>query len=118
MSFLESDYLHAFLARASLEFRQHRFFRRNTGAIKLESRMFRAGIPGQCDLYVIGKGGWHGEVEVKRFTKLSPAQEQWITWCDEWGVPWLMLRVHKDELPAVTVDRWVREVRIWLTVPD
>jgi hypothetical protein len=111
---LETDYLHALLGRVSLEFRDHRFFRRNTGIIKLEDRVFRAGIPGQCDLYVIGRGGWHGEVEIKRYTRLSPAQENWRDWCVSWNVPWLVLDVSKSENPPETISRWVNEVSEWL----
>lgn len=111
---LEGDYQRGLLARVSLEFRDHRFFRRNTGLIKLEDRVFRASIPGQCDLYVLGRGGWHGEVEVKRFGKLSEAQERWRDWCGEWCVPWMMLEARKDEAPAATIARWVEELRPWL----
>jgi len=111
---LEGDYQRALLARASLEFRAYRFFRRNTGTIKLDDRVFRAGIPGQCDLYVLGRGGWHGEVEIKRFGKLSDAQEVWRAWCEAWEVPWLLLEARRDEHVARTVERWVDELRAWL----
>lgn len=111
---LEGDYMRALLARVALEFRDHRFFRRNTGTIKLDERVFRAGIAGQSDLYVLGKGGWHGEVELKRYTSLSDAQKQWREWCMAWGVPWLLLEAHKEEAPPATIERWVRELRGWL----
>jgi len=111
---LEGDYQRALLSRVSLEFRDHRFFRRNTGTIKLEERVFRASIPGQCDLYVIGRGGWHGEAEIKRFGKLNAAQEHWRDWCREWGVPWILLEADKSEQPGATVERWVVELRAWL----
>jgi hypothetical protein len=111
---LESDYQRALLERVSLEFRDYRFFRRNTGTIRLEDRVFRAGIPGQCDLYVLGRGGWHGEVELKRYGKLSEKQDQWRKWCDGFGVPWLLLEARKSEQPTETVSRWIVEVRSWL----
>ena len=112
---LEGDYQRTLLARVALEFRGHRFFRRNVGLMKLdETRVFRAGIPGQCDLYVIGRGGWHGEVEVKRFGSLSPAQRQWCDWCVAWDVPWIVLSASREETPAQTIDRWVRELGPWL----
>ena len=107
---LEGDYQRALLARVSLEFRDVRFFRRNTGAIKVDDRVFRAGIKGQSDLYVLGRGGWHGEVEVKRFGKLSPAQEHWRDWCRAWGVPWIELKGKRDETVAQTMDRWFLEL--------
>ena len=61
---LETDYVRSLMQRTSLELRDVRLFRRNVGVVKLEDRVFRASIPGQCDLYVIGRGGWHGEVEI------------------------------------------------------
>ena len=114
MRVLESDLQRALLLRVSTEFRDHRFFRRNTGIIKLEDRVFRASIPGQCDLYVIGRGGWHGEVEIKRYARLNAAQERWRDWCREWGVPWLLLEASKRELSGATVERWVCEIALWL----
>lgn len=109
--YLETDYVHALLARAPLEFPDVRLFRRNTGIIQLESRVFRASIPGQCDLYAIGKGGRHYEVECKRFGRMSEPQARWREWCATWGVPWLLLEVRRTELPAETLSRWVGELR-------
>jgi hypothetical protein len=133
MRMLETDYLHALLARVSIEFRDHRFFRRNTGLIKLDQRVFRAAIPGQCDLYVIGRGGWHGEVEIKRYGKIKEcegleskshrdgecAQSHWRDWCASWGVPWLLLSVERSEVqvPAATIERWVGTLRGWVRLP-
>lgn len=101
--------MHAFERRVSLEVRSVTLFRRNTGLIKLDKRVFRAGIPGQCDLYGIGTGGTHFEIECKRFGKLSPAQQGWRDWCLERGVPWLLLEVRRGELEAATIDRWCSE---------
>jgi hypothetical protein len=112
---LEADYQRAFLARASLELRDHRMFRRNVGMIKVDDRYFRASIPGQCDLYVIGRGGWHGEIELKRFTKLTPDQEHWRDWCAAWGVPWLLLEAGRPESPPETIARWMAECGAWLS---
>lgn len=112
----EVDYQRAFLARASLEFRDHRMFRRNVGSIKVDDRFFRASIPGQCDLYVIGRGGWHGEIEIKRFTGLSPAQVAWRDWCASWGVPWLCISVERGEPIPVTIARWLAECATWMRV--
>ncbi len=112
---LETDYVHALMARAALEFPDVRLFRRNTGMMRLEhkgeSRMFRAGIPGQCDLYGLSKGGRHFEIEVKRFGKLSEAQTIWRAWCAEWNVPWLCVMVRKDEQQSETITRWIGELR-------
>jgi hypothetical protein len=112
--FLEGDYQRALLARAA-EWKHVRLFRRNVGLVKLDAqRVFRAGIPGQCDLYALARGGWHGEVELKRFGRLNEAQERWRDWCIDWGVSWILLEADRSEAPAVTVDRWVRELGAWL----
>jgi hypothetical protein len=112
---LETEYVHALLLRASLEFRDVALFRRNVGAVRLEGRYFRAGIEGQADLYGLGRGGKHYEIECKRFTKLSPAQKRWRDWCAARAIPWLLLEVHMGELPAQTIDRWVSELRRFFT---
>ena len=115
---LEADYQRALLARVALEFRHVRFFRRNVGLVEMQDgRKFRSGLPGQADLYALARGGWHGEVEVKRYTKLSPEQEHWRDWCREWGVPWLCVEARRDEAPTSTVDRWVAELAPWLPAP-
>ena len=110
---LEADYQRALLARASLTFRDVRIFKRSTGVIKVEDRMFRAGIKGQADLYAISRGGQHYEIELKRFSKLTEAQEQWAEWCRSWGIPWLLLEARKDESPIATVNRWIEELGAW-----
>ena len=111
----EIDYQRSLLAKLSLEFRDYRFLRRNVGLVRMaDGRMFRTGIPGQCDLEVIKRGGKHGELEVKRFTKLNEDQEKWRDWCREWEIPWLLVEASKKEDPPITVDRWVSEVREWL----
>ena len=115
---LEGDYQRALLARVALEFRHVRFFRRNVGLVEMQDgRKFRSGIKGQADLYALARGGWHGEVEVKRFTRLSPEQEHWRDWCREWGVPWACVEARRDEPPTATVDRWVAELAPWLPEP-
>jgi hypothetical protein len=121
---LETDYVHALLARATLEFRGVRFFRRNTGLLKLHhynakgertDRVFRASIPGQCDLWAVRKGdARHYEIEVKRFGELEDTQKIWRAWCVEYGVPWLLLRVHKLEREPETIARWIGELRAFL----
>lgn len=111
---LETDYVRALLGRTSLTLRDVRLFRRNTGTIQLEDRVFRAGVPGQCDLYALGRGGWHGEIECKRYGKLSDPQARWRDWCISWGVPWLLLEVARGETPAVTLARWEASVAAWL----
>ena len=115
---LEGAYQRAYLVAAGSCFPDHRFFRRNVGLIRMgHGRVFRSGIPGQADIYVIGKGGWHGEIEIKRFGSLSPEQTDWMHWCLEWTVPWIMLRVGKKETQAATISRWLAETQQWLKNP-
>lgn len=115
---LESDLQRALLLRMPERFPHVRAFRRNVGLVRMsDDRMFRASIPGQCDLYVLGRGGWHGEVEIKRWGKLSERQATWRAWCLSWAVPWLLLEAHRAESPQETVDRWVDELFFWLPAP-
>jgi len=109
---IEVDYCKALLLRWPAERSDTTLFRRNTGAIKIDGRMFRAGIKGQCDFYAIGASGYHYEIEVKRHgQKLSPHQINWRDWCLAHNVPWLLLDVERGELPAATIERWVSELR-------
>jgi hypothetical protein len=110
-SYLEQDYVRSLLGHAAMEFSDVRLFVRQVGAIKTDGRVFRAGIKGQADLYAVDRRAKHYEIEVKRFTKLSPDQEAWKAWCSAWGVPWLLLEVRKAEMPVDTIDRWVEELR-------
>lgn len=107
----EADYMRALMSRASSELPHVRLFRRNVGMTSVGGRTFRSGIKGQCDLYVLARGGWYGEVELKRYTKLSEDQERWRDWCNQWGVPWVCLSVSKGEEPAATLARWCGELR-------
>ena len=96
-----------------------RLYRRNVGSARAlrTGQVVQYGLEGQADLYALARGGWHGEVEVKRFTKLSPEQEHWRDWCREWGVPWACVEARRDEPPTATVDRWVAELAPWLPAP-
>ena len=113
---LETDYVRSLMQRTSLELRDVRLFRRNVGVVKLEDRVFRASLPGQCDVWIVGRGGWYGELEIKRFGVLSSSQLHWRDWCAEWGVPWNCLAARREESMSQTVDRWMKEIRLWL--PD
>jgi hypothetical protein len=111
---LETEYLRAFLVAWGNGLGVT-FFRRNTGLVEMrDGRRFRAGVPGQCDLYGIGPHGRHYELEVKRFGKLSPPQEVWLEWCRTRDVPWLLIEVQRGELPVRTIARWVEEVTAWI----
>jgi len=112
---LEVDYMRALQARATAELQDVRLFRRNTGLVRMQDdRVFRAGIPGQADLYALGRGGQHYEIECKRYGRLGESQERWRDWCLAWGVPWLLLEVRKGEVEVETIDRWMSELRAFL----
>lgn len=102
--------MHALMKAAAPRFPTVRLFRRNVGSMMVDDRYFKAGIKGQCDLYAIDRAAGHYEIEVKRFGKLSPNQVVWRDWCREWGVPWKLIVVHLDELPAQTIERWLTEL--------
>jgi len=115
---IESDYQRALLLRVAVAIPDVRFLRRNVGLVRMvDGRMFRAASPGQCDLYAIGRDdARHYEVELKRHgAKLSPEQEQWRSWCAEWGVPHCVLVVGNGEVPTDTIDRWVAILRAFVS---
>jgi len=111
---IESEYMRKLLVRASVEIPDLRLFRRNVGALKVsERRMFRAGIPGQCDLYGYVRGtGRVIEVEIKNVRgRLTRDQVHWRDWCCAWGVPWVLCEVSLlDPSPDATVTRWIRQI--------
>jgi hypothetical protein len=112
---IESEYMRKLLVRASSEIPNLRLFRRNVGALKVsERRMFRSGIPGQCDLYGYERGtGRVVEIEIKNVRgRLTQAQERWRDWCREWGIPWVLCDVSLlDPSPDATVTRWIEQIR-------
>jgi hypothetical protein len=72
----------------------------------------RAGVPGQADLYAMVKGGRHIELEAKAARgTMREKQKAWRAFCESWGVPHLVLRALPGELPGVTVNRWIEEIR-------
>ena len=88
-----------------------RLFRRNVGAMKMDTRWIRFGIKGQCDLYGILRGGRTIELECKApYRELTDEQCAWRDWCVQWGVPWLLLRQGRHEDPRETAERWCDEI--------
>lgn len=110
---LESQLQSALLLAAPARIPDLRLFRRNIGEAKLRGGYtVQFGIPGQCDLYGIVRGGSHLEVELKGVkTPMSVEQRVWAEWCAEWGIPHIVLRAKKDETISQTVDRWCLELR-------
>lgn len=111
----ETDYVRSLLSRAPAAFPDVYLFRRNVISMPMmhkgKHRYVRAAEAGQCDIYAIRDGGQHYEIECKRGTKLSEAQQRWRVWCEMRGISWTMLDVRKGELPAQTIERWVGELR-------
>jgi hypothetical protein len=109
----EVVYHRALYAAASRALPGVTLFHRNVGAIKLEQRMFRAGLPGQSDFYAIRHtDAKHFEVEVKNVGgRLSEDQERWRTWCTDHGVPSIVLEVRRGEVEPETVARWLAELK-------
>ncbi len=109
----ELDLMWSLMARAPAALPDLRLFRRSVVNVEAK-RGFRvkAGIPGQCDIYAIQKGGRIVEVETKaRRGVLSPAQKSWQSFCLSWGIPHLVLRELPQETAEQTVSRWVEELR-------
>jgi hypothetical protein len=114
---LESDLQAALLIAAPYHLPHLRLFRRNVGKFKLanhdgSTRVLRVGIPGQCDLYGLLRGGRHVELELKsRSGRLEDDQKSWRDACQAWGIPWLLLKAERGETKEQTVDRWISEIR-------
>jgi len=92
-----------------------RFFRRNVGGARIHGKVTKFGIKGQCDLYGLTRNGIHVEVELKSANgRLSPEQKTWLSWCNEWGVPHIVLTAAKGETDEETVERWCSELGVLL----
>jgi hypothetical protein len=90
-----------------------RLFRRNIATANMRGYKVQFGIPGQCDLYGLLRGGRHLEIELKSATgSLKPDQKAWRAWCIEWGITHLVLKAQKEETIEETVERWVVELSV------
>ena len=88
-----------------------RLFRRNIGAVQTGERWTRFGIPGMADVQVVLKGGRIIECEIKALGgSLRPEQKAWQTFCENWEIPWLLLKPLKNEDAETTVTRWIGEI--------
>lgn len=117
---LESDLQAAFLLAAPAALPKLRLFRRNVSKIRIldpisnRSRVVRFALPGQCDLYGIVQGGEHFELELKSATgSLDEDQRRWKAFCEEWRVPYFLLKAKRDESKEQTVGRWIHEIQIF-----
>ena len=117
---IEVEYQKALLKRLSIEVRNVAFFGRVTGKFELaKGGWVHPSVPGQCDIYGVRKrDAKHFELELKNVhTRTSPEQHAWAQWCGENGVPYMLLRVGKDEAPTACLSRWVAEVARWVSRP-
>jgi len=71
----------------------------------------KAGIKGQCDLYLYVRGGRVLEVETKaRRGVLSERQLAWQAFCRSLSIPHIVLTQRADESTEDTVQRWIVEI--------
>ena len=112
----EHDLLALFIREAPKALPNLRVFRRNiiNRVVMIEGRKVHLvnGIPGQGDAYALLKGGRHVEIETKAARgTMRAGQERWRGFCAAWQIPHLTLKARKGETAAVTVDRWIEELR-------
>lgn len=110
----ETDLLFLFLAEAPKCLPTVRVFRRTilTRQEMKAGYFVSAGVPGQCDAYAYVRGGAIIELETKAYKgRMREAQARWRAFCQEWGVPHLVLRAGKGEPAETTVARWVSELK-------
>lgn len=112
----ELDLQASFLEAVPYAFPDARAFRRQIVNGKMERGYHvRAGVKGQADVYVYIRGGRVVEVELKhrnlsRSKSTRAAQRAWRKYCEDFQIPYLVLRSIANEAPADTVNRWVREL--------
>ena len=111
MNKLEGELQASLLLEAPHHLQNLRLFRRNIATIRIERRVMKFGVAGQCDLYGILRGGRHIEVELKAASgSLSSEQRQWRDFCAAWEIPWITLKARPLETVEQTVSRWVTEL--------
>lgn len=93
-----------YVAAATQEFPDVRFFIRNVGKFSVGESHVRAGIKGQADVYFYMRGGRGGEIELKNLhTPQTKEQRAWQAFCEAWGIPYLLLRAQSDD----PIDDWL-----------
>ena len=109
----EDELLRMLLGVAPFALRDMRIFRRPIINGRMAAGWWaRAGEPGQADAYALCRGGRHIELECKAaHGKWYAEQLAWRAFCQSFDVPYLVLRAEARELPALTVERWVHEIR-------
>lgn len=101
-----------FLLAQPFEIPTLRLFKRNTGVVRIEKRVIRFAIKGQCDCWGVFDGGRHVEVELKALRgRLSPEQRDWRDFCLARRIPYMLAIEKKGESHEATVARWIEELR-------
>ena len=120
----EADILFAALPAVSVAIPRCRIFRRAIVEGQMAAGWYaKAGIPGQCDAYVLADRStyknWYVEIEAKsRVGKHRQQQLAWRALCLDLSIPYLEWRVSRGETPEQTVGRWVAELRRMLDGAD
>lgn len=100
----ETELRRIYVAAATREFPGVRFFIRNVGSFSVGESRVRAGIKGQADVYFYMRGGRGGEIELKNIrTPQTKEQKAWQAFCEEWEIPFLLLRAQSDD----PIDDWL-----------
>ena len=100
----ETELRRIYVAEATREFTEVRFFIRNVGSFAVGDARVRAGIKGQADVYFYMRGGRGGEIELKNIhTPQTKEQKAWQSFCEAWGIPYLLLRAQSDD----PIDDWL-----------
>ncbi len=109
----ENDLRNAFVAAVPFHFPDWLAFVRQI--LNVEARggwRAKAGVRGQADIYMIGRGGRHIEVECKAAKgRWREAQLAWRARCAPLAIPDLVRKVGPGEQPARPQARWVEEFR-------
>ena len=110
----ETDLLWMLMAEVPKRLPDVRIFRRNI-INTLSTQGFRAvnGIKGQGDAYALVRGGKHVEIETKAARgQLRDAQEAWRKYCQNFSIPYVVLRALSTETPEQVIARWVDELSL------
>lgn len=100
----ETELRRIYVAAATHEFPDVRFFIRNVGKLMVGDRVISAGIKGQADVYGYVRGGRGIEIELKNIrTPQTKEQRAWQAFCEEWDIPYLLLRAQS----ADPIDDWL-----------
>lgn len=109
----ERDLVRLFIEQVPYALPEARVFQREILNVETaQGWRARAGVAGQADCYALVKGGRHIEIEAKAVKhKWYARQLAWRQFCQEWGIPYLVLKANTGESPTQTVERWIALLR-------